>query len=460
MFTGWTSPLSLLKEELVQREYEGHPIPDEIREKVAILDKEGDWMNTSAIDPLFDQIGKLPRSTAFHYEQPNDLEFIKSARPDGPRKLEHLSSARILDQLHGAWTGRACGCALGKPVEGIGMRGLKGMDGRETIRTYLENRGHWPLDFYFSGADAGDELSIHCPQSQRENIKFMEPDDDIHYTLIAIHVLEKHGSEFTWKNVADAWNNCLPYNAICTAETQAILNYNNAVPRSVLMGRESVDWVTSDYTSTHRNPYREWIGAQIRADGWGYACAGNPELAAEFAWRDAHWTHRANGIYGEMMFAAIIASAFVVHDARELIVIGLSEIPRNCRLSEAVTAALDEITRCNDFHSYMDWVQLHYGDLSPVHTVNNALVVIGSMIYGQMDFHKSICTSVEGAWDTDCNGATCGSIVGAARGARGLNSTLVSPLNDTIKPKVFGFEEIKMHELAERTLQVQKLITK
>ena len=45
-------------------------------------------------------------------------------------------------------------------------------------------------------------------------------------------------------------------------------------------------------------------------------------------------------------------------------------------------------------------------------------------------------------------------------GAQGLNSTLVSPLNDTIKPKVFGFEEIKMHELAERTLQVQKLITK
>ena len=42
MFTGWTSPLSLLKEELVQREYEGHPVPDEIREKVAILDKEGD----------------------------------------------------------------------------------------------------------------------------------------------------------------------------------------------------------------------------------------------------------------------------------------------------------------------------------------------------------------------------------------------------------------------------------
>ena len=75
MFTGWTSPLSLLKEELVQREYEGHPIPDQIREQVASLDKEGDRMNTSAIDPLFDQISELPRSTAFRYEQPNDLDL-------------------------------------------------------------------------------------------------------------------------------------------------------------------------------------------------------------------------------------------------------------------------------------------------------------------------------------------------------------------------------------------------
>ena len=147
-----------------------------------------------------------------------------------------------------------------------------------------------------------------------------------------------------------------------------------------------------------------------------------------------------------------------MHDAIELINIGLSEIPRNCRLSEAVNAALNQIEQTEDFHAYMDWVQAHYGDLSPIHTVNNALVVVGAMVYGQMDFHQSICTSVEGAWDTDCNGATCGSIVGAASGAKGLNSTLVTPLNDTIRPTVFGFQEITMSELAERTLQVHKKI--
>ena len=332
--------------------------------------------------------------------------------------------------------------------------GRQGMRGRKAIRTYLENRQQWPLDYYFSGVDAGDGLQIGCPLSQRENIAFMEPDDDIHYTLVALRVLEDYGPDFKWRDVATVWNTSLPYYAICTAEAQAIMNYNNAVPR-----KPPSDWVTPEYTSTNRNPYREWIGAQIRADGWGYACAGNPELAAEFAFRDACWTHRANGIYGEMMFAAIMAAAFVVRDPIELVNIGLSEIPQNCKLAEACRAALAQVPECQGFDDYMDWVEEHYGNLSGVHTVNNALVVIGAMIFGRMDFHGSICRSVEGGWDTDCNGATCGSIVGAASGVGALKSSLVEPLNDTIRPRVIGFQEVSMAELAERTLKVHQRVT-
>ena len=60
--------------------------------------------------------------------------------------------------------------------------------------------------------------------------------------------------------------------------------------------------------------------------------------------------------------------------------------------------------------------------------------------------------------DTDCNGATCGSIVGAASGALSLQSNLIAPLNDTIKPLVFGFSDITMTELAERTLAVHRAV--
>jgi hypothetical protein len=50
---------------------------------------------------------------------------------------------------------------------------------------------------------------------------------------------------------------------------------------------------------------------EICADGLAYGAAGNPELAAELAWRDASFSHVKNGIYGKMYAAAMISAAFV-----------------------------------------------------------------------------------------------------------------------------------------------------
>ena len=152
MFTGYTTPLGLLELELDQREYEGHPVPDSIRERVSALDPDEDSMNIAVTDPIFDELEALPKTADFHYVQPNDLASIRRERPDGPRQLGAVDATELLDRLHGAWTGRACGCALGKPVEGVGMRGAKGMAGRQTIRTYLENRGQWAAGFFILAA--------------------------------------------------------------------------------------------------------------------------------------------------------------------------------------------------------------------------------------------------------------------------------------------------------------------
>jgi ADP-ribosylglycohydrolase len=426
-------------------------VPEPLKSQIRALSSETDAADMPVIEPLFAALSRLEPDPDFAFHQPNDLAGIRKARPPRARRLAPPDETRLLDRLHGAWIGRACGCALGKPVERLGMIGTQGMSGRASIKSYLQNRNDWPLNNYFSGQQVGDEIQLYCPESQRENIAYMEPDDDIHYTLIALHVLETHGADFTWRHVAEAWNSCLPYNAICTAETQAILNYSLATTR---MGGKT--FATPEYTSTHMNPYREWIGAQIRADGWGYACAGMPELAAEFAYRDACWTHRANGIYGEMFFAAMTAAAFVESEPAELVRIGLAEIPVRCRLAHAIHSALDWVAECRDFEDYMTRIEAQYGGLSPVHTVNNALIVIGAMFFGQMDFHRAICTAVACGLDTDCNGATCGSIVGAAGGATALQSNLIAPLNDTIKPLVFGFSEITMTELAQRTHAVHR----
>ncbi|MFA5205943.1 MAG: ADP-ribosylglycohydrolase family protein [Lentisphaeria bacterium] len=457
--SGWTHPLALLQGELVQLADEGWIIPERLRERVDMLHPVHDAYNEAPILALYAELEHLERDPGFDFVQPNELDAIRRERPDGPRQLPlKLTDDELLDRLHGAWTGRACGCALGKPVEGLGMHGFQGRNGREAIRHYLQQRGHWELDYYFSGPEAADGSPVWCQASWRENIAYMEPDDDIHYSLIGLKVLEERGPEFCWHDVADCWNNSLPYNAICTAETQAILNYNLRRPRG--LDPSGVVPVTAAFTRRHNNPYREWIGAQIRADGWAYACAGNPELAAEFAWRDASWTHTANGIYGEMFMAAVIAAAFVEHDPARLVEIGLSEIPRRCRLAAAVREALAWIPECPTFEAFMERVEQRHAGMSPVHTVNNALIVVMSLFYGKMAPDRSICVSVMGALDTDCNGATTGSIVGAAAGRRHFGGKLAAPLHDTVKPLVFGFQQTTFAELAERTLRVHHTVSR
>lgn len=447
---GWTNPYQILAEEFVQRADEGCVIPAQLRQAFAELHSVHDGWNYQAIDPIYDALMALPEDAALAAREPNDLAAIRALRPAGRRDLAWTpSESELLDRLHGAWLGRATGCALGKPVEGIGMSRTPAgvLNGRQRIRSYLEKRGHWPLTDYFSRAEAGDGEKLPCPLSLRENIAFMEADDDIHYSLVGLGLLEEKGPDFTWDDVARYWLHHLPIAAICTSETQAILNFQNrSGHRDGFSGP-----ATPAFCRRHRNPYREWIGAQIRADGWAFCCAGRPEQAAGFAYRDACWTHERNGIYGEMLFAAMQAAAFVEPDPRKLVDLGLAEIPRDCRLAAAVRELLTWIPQCATWEACMDRIEARYPTMHVVHTINNALICVMALFYGKMDTRDSQAIAVMGALDTDCNGATVGSIVGAAAGARAFRPDLARALNDTIKPQVIGFQEVKMKDLAQRT---------
>lgn len=446
----WDTPLNLLREEIVAREEEGCVVPAALRARIDALDAERDAY-APAVAALDEELAALPWDEELAAREPNELAAIRALRPDGPRDLGwRPSEAEALDRFHGAWTGRATGCALGKPVELIGLRrdAAGRAVGREAVRRYLEARREWPLVDYFSGASAVDDLSLWCPRSQREQIAFMEPDDDIHYSLVALGVMEAHGPLFDWQDVARYWLGHLPIFTICTAEAQAIETVQRWSTRPGYWRCE----VGPEVTRRRHNPYRQWIGAQIRADGWGWMAAGRPELAAEWAYRDACWTHERNGIYGEMMFAAMAAAAFVERDPRALVAVGLSEIPRDCRLARAVREALGWFDQDPSFEACMDRVDDTLGGLHPVHTVNNAVVCVLALMCSAMDPFAATTSAVMAGYDTDCNGATVGALVGAASGRSGFETRLSPRLNDRIKPDMAGFEAVTMHELAARTL--------
>jgi ADP-ribosylglycohydrolase len=279
----------------------------------------------------------------------------------------------------------------------------------------------------------------------------MARDDDIDYTILGLHILEKYGANFTTEHVADEWLSLLPYQMVYTAERITYQNLVNDVPVE-----RAGNW---------RNPYREWIGAQIRADGWAYGAAAWPEKAADFAWRDASLSHVKNGIYGEMWAAAMIAGAFGIEtkklslsDIERIIGIGLSEIPAKCRLAEAIEKLIAWRKELDDWQAAWERINTLCGHYHWVHTINNALLVGLGLLYGEGDFSKSISIAVMGGWDTDCNGATVGSILGAVLGASQLPSHWTEPLHDRTRSAVIGYDGSTFSGLAARTLAVTKIV--
>lgn len=426
----------ILKNEIVQRREEGYDVSG-VENQL-----NGDQpLTTDEVEGLHRQIEALPAPVNFPYHEPSDLEGIRAARPDGPRKYARPNEVTLSDKMLGAWLGRAAGCLLGKPVEGLH---------HDKVEQYLKAVGEYPLNDYMPLiVPLPDGLTLHhsAPVSTRGNFDAMPRDDDIDYTILGLHLLEQHGENFTTQDVANAWLALLPYHMVYTAERIAYRNLVNEMPL--------------EQAAIFRNPYREWIGAQIRADGWGYGAAAWPEKAAEFAWRDACVSHVKNGIYGEMWAAAAIAAAFHFdlhspEDIRKVIEIGLSEIPANCRLSEAINDVLSWPK--TDWQTAWSKINEKYGHYHWVHTINNALIVVLGLLYGDGDYSQSICIAVMGGWDTDCNGATVGSILGAMMGAKALPERWTQPLNDRMRSAVIGFDSSTFSNLAERSVMVNRVI--
>ncbi len=428
--------LNLIRYEIVQRREEGCDVKA-IEENVEGTLGRSDGLRGIELYAILHNLESLQAAESFPYVEPSTLEEIRVERPDGPRRLElNLTDTQMLDRIHGAWLGRAAGCALGKPVEGWH---------KDQIDSYLQFAGAPLLTDYLPLVDGHPEgLKLRFPDCTRGRIHYMARDDDMDYTILGLHVLESCGLGFTSRNVAQTWLNRLPYNLVYTAERAAYRNLvNNLWPPE---------------SATHHNPYREWIGAQIRADIEGYATPGWPEKAAEFAFRDAAVSHVKNGIYGEMFVAAMLAASFVTSDVGEVIEIGLSEIPGNCRLAEAVRDTVEWCKELSDWEQVWARINEKYGHYHTVHTINNAAVVVMALMVAQRDYETSIVVAVRGGWDTDCNGATAGSICGMMLGADALPKKWVGVLNDRLTSAVMGFSECKISDLAKRSYQIARKI--
>ncbi|MEU9409105.1 ADP-ribosylglycohydrolase family protein [Streptomyces sp. NPDC048281] len=337
-----------------------------------------------------------------------------------------------------AWLGRAVGCLLGKPVERLPLH---------AIRELARATGNWPLNHYFTAHGVPAELLAAHPWNRRsaptslaENIDGMPEDDDLNYPLLNLLLLQRHTRDFTTADVAALWLDELPAGRTFTAERVAY--------RNLLTGIEP------PHTARHRNPFREWIGALIRADAHGWTNPGDPAAAAEQAHRDATLTHTANGVYAAMFTAAVIATAATgTHDVHACLRAGRTVIPPRSRLAQAIERAVGLAETHEDFETVVD--ELHRAH-SPthhwVHAVPNTALIAAALTHADGDFTGSVCRAVSGGWDTDSNGATAGSVAGLLAGdPDALPDRWTIPLKNRLATSVAGFDGTGFDALAHLT---------
>ncbi|MFF4860742.1 ADP-ribosylglycohydrolase family protein [Streptomyces sp. NPDC001231] len=386
-------------------------------------------------EDLLDELAELPSRLAD--AEPTDLAAIKALCPAWPGQPGAPAPPATAERLEAAWLGRAAGCLLGKPVEKLPLTG---------IRQLARATGNWPLSTWFTGKGVPEDLTAAYPWNRRsaagslaENIDGMPEDDDLNYPLLNLLLLQRHGKRFTTTDTARLWLDELPAGRTFTAERVAY--------RNLLLGIEP------PLTARQRNPFREWIGALIRADMHGWTNAGDPAAAAAQAHRDATLTHTANGVYSAMFAAAVISTAATgTHDVHTCLATGLTVVPPGSRLARAVRHAVQLAQTHEDFDTVVDELHATHADCHWVHAVPNTALVAAALTHADGDFTGSVCRAVSGGWDTDSNGATAGGVAALLAGSPNeLPDRWTAPLKNRLATSVGDFDGTGFDTLAHLT---------
>lgn len=442
MRLSWAQPEDLVAHELVQARAEGKDV-DAIAARWRAAGGDLEPVRAGATpDAPADELRGLARALLVELDEvegaegePTEWAGVHGLLGAIPTPVPAPDRAALEDRIQGAWSGRAAGCLWGKPVEKIP---------REGIEEILRAAGRWPLTDYFTARGLPDDVARRWPWNRRsaanslvENIDGMPEDDDLNYPLLSLRVLETAGRGFTTGDVAQAWLLDLPAGRTFTAERIAYRNL--------------LDGYRPDEAARVRNPFREWIGALIRADVYGWVNPGDIAEAARMAWTDARLSHTRNGLWGAMWAAALTSASLVAASVDEVLALAATAVPADSGLARAVEhgaalgrSDLDDAAAIDELHAA-------YGRLHWVHTINNAALVAFALARSGGALARGVPLAVIAGWDTDSAGATVGSVLGGLAGFADLPARLVDPLRNRIATSMPGFGGVEIDDLARRT---------
>lgn len=343
----------------------------------------------------------------------------------------HKIPKDFMEKVYAGWLGKIIGVRLGAPIEGWEYEKIRKVYGE--IDGYL-------VDY-----------------------KDFAADDDTNGPIFFIRALEDYTytSDITAKEIGLTWLNYAPYEHGfywwggygTSTEHTAYLNLRNGIMAPL-----------SGSIEQNGKAVAEQIGGQIFIDTWGLVNPGDPKRAAEYARKAASVSHGGNGIYGGMFIAACISAAFIYDDIEQIIEAGLSVIPLNCEYTRVARAVITYYkSNPDNWRDCFLYIKDNFGyDRYPgvCHIIPNSAVIILSLLYGKGDFSRSINICNMCGWDTDCNVANVGTIMGVMNGLKGIDyEKWRKPINDfLVCSSVMG--SLNIVDIPESTAYIANLAYK
>lgn len=269
-----------------------------------------------------------------------------------------LTTAGLRERILGCWLGKAVGGTLGQTFEGL--------------------EGPLTADFYHP-----------VPQE-------MVPNDDLDLQVLYACTMDELDRPRVDRAVlAASWEDhvAFPWNEYGVGQ------------------RNYAEGIRPPFTGSFDNWFTCGEGAAIRSELWACLAAGDPDLAAAYAYEDACFDHAGDGVVAAQFLARLQTLAFVESDPDTLLDKALAGIPSDSGIHRVVQDTRAWLAETGDWVEVQARIMAAYGnsDFTDVRP-NTGFVVLGWL--AGRDFGERICITNNCGQDCDSSTASVGALLG------------------------------------------------
>jgi hypothetical protein len=299
--------------------------------------------------------------------------------------------------------------------------------------------------------DPGPETFPYGYGSNIEYLKeingaFSDDDTDIEYMYLL--VMEEHGPEPSYSQLAEAWKYHM---------RERVWLANRAALGAMHYGYSPPVTGIKDY-----NPHWFQIDPQLVNEIWAVTTPGMIRYAADKSAWAARITDDEWGIEPTIHYGAMYAAAFFETDIKKLIDIGTKALHEGSRFAKTVEDMKALYHKYpNDWKAARKEMAEKYYHQEPIDTktiwnanLNGASGIL-ALLYGDGDFQKTLDLACAMGFDADNQAATMSGLLGIILGTQGLPNDLVYPLPDLNWKAPFNdfYKNVSRYDMPDASLK-------